>query len=262
MEMSGRPILSVEQLTVNYDKTPVLWDLNFQVPPGKFAGIIGPNGAGKSTLLKTLIGLIKPLSGRVEIEGKAFKEMRSRVAYVPQKTAVDWDFPIRVLDVVLMGSYGKLGLFKWPGKKEKKAAQEALEKVGMLAFADRQINALSGGQKQRIFLARTLMQDADVYLLDEPFAGVDVATEKAMIMLLHELKSQGKSLFVVHHDLNTVELYFDWVIMLNTCLIANGPTQEVFHEETIGRAYGRSSAVLKEAARLFQNQTSGKRFND
>jgi len=251
------PVLKIQQLTVNYDKTPVLWDINIEIPQKKLIGIIGPNGAGKSTLLKALLGLVKPLSGSVEFLGQPAKKQRKKIAYVPQRTSVDWDFPITVFDVVLMGLYGRLGLFKWPNIKDRKTTLEALERVGMSAFVDRQISQLSGGQQQRVFIARSLVQDAEIYLMDEPFAGVDAATEKAIIGLMDQLRLQGKTLFVVHHDLNTVDRYFDWVIMLNTCLVANGPVSEVFNAENILRTYGRSIALLDEALRLSQNEASG-----
>lgn len=244
------PALKVESLTVNYDKTPVLWDISFTIPQGKVVGILGPNGAGKSTLLKTALGLLSPLSGKVEFFNLPFKKVRKKVAYVPQRTSVDWDFPITVLDVVLMGSYGRLGLLKWPSSSDKEAAKKALDMVGMLSFARRQISQLSNGQQQRVFIARALLQEADIYLLDEPFAGVDAATERAIISLLDELKTKGKTLFVVHHDLSSVERYFDWVILLNTCLIAAGPVKEVFNPETVMRTFGRSAAILDEAAKL------------
>ncbi len=249
--------LSVDQLTVNYDKTPVLWDVHFEIPIGKLVGIIGPNGAGKSTLLKSLLGMIKPLSGTIEFYGKPFKKVRHQIAYVPQRSSVDWDFPITAFDLVLMGRYGKLGYFKWPKVSDKEAAKRALEMVGMLPFSDRQISHLSGGQQQRLFIARALLQDADFYLMDEPFAGVDMATEKAIIGLMDALKAQGKTLCVVHHDLGTVDTYFDWVIMLNTCLIASGPVSDVFHKDTIMRTYGRGANVLDEAAKLNKNKSSG-----
>ena len=251
------PALKIEQLSVNYDKTPVLWDVHCQVPEGKLVGVIGPNGAGKSTLLKTLLGMTRPLSGRIEFFGQPYKKVRHRIAYVPQRSSVDWDFPITAFEVVLMGRYGKLGFFKWPRLADKEAAFHALEMVGMLPFAHRQISQLSGGQQQLLFIARALLQDADFYLMDEPFAGVDMATEKAIIGLMDKLKVQGKTLLVVHHDLSTVDSYFDWVIMLNTCLIASGPAAEVFNPDSIMRTYGRTSALLDEAAKLTQNKTSG-----
>jgi manganese/zinc/iron transport system ATP- binding protein len=251
------PALKIEQLSVNYDKTPVLWDIHCAIPEGKLVGIIGPNGAGKSTLLKALLEMARPLSGKIEFFGQPYKKVRQRVAYVPQRSSVDWDFPISAFELVLMGRYGKLGILKWPKAADKQAALQALEMVGMLAFADRQISQLSGGQQQRLFIARALLQDADFYLMDEPFAGVDMATEKAIIALMDKLKAQGKTLLVVHHDLTTVDSYFDWVIMLNTCLIASGPVEEIFNSENIMRTYGRTSALLDEAAKLTQNKTSG-----
>jgi manganese/zinc/iron transport system ATP- binding protein len=251
------PALKIEHLSVNYDKTPVLWDIHCSIPEGKLVGIIGPNGAGKSTLLKTFLGMTSPLSGKIEFFGKSYKKVRLRIAYVPQRSSVDWDFPITAFEVVLMGRYGKLGFFKWAKAADKEAAFHALELVGMQAYADRQISQLSGGQQQRLFIARALLQDADLYLMDEPFAGVDMATEKAIIALMDKLKVQGKTLLVVHHDLSTVDSYFDWVIMLNTCLIASGPVTEVFNSDTIMRTYGRTSALLDEAAKLTQNKTSG-----
>lgn len=249
--------LTIDQLTVNYDKTPVLWDVHCVIPQGKLVGVIGPNGAGKSTLLKALLGMVKPLSGKVEFFGQPLKKVQQRVAYVPQRSSVDWDFPISAFEVVLMGRYGKLGYLKWPKMADREAARHALDMVGMLPYADRQISQLSGGQQQRIFIARALLQDADIYLMDEPFAGVDMATEKAIIALMDNLKVQGKTLLVVHHDLTTVNAYFDWVIMLNTCLIACGPVADVYHQEMIMRTYGRGSALLDEAAKLAQNRISG-----
>jgi len=249
--------LKVDQLSVNYDKTSVLWNIHCEIPEGKLVGIIGPNGAGKSTFLKTLLGMTSPLSGHITFFGHPYKKVRHRIAYVPQRSSVDWDFPVTAFEVVLMGRYGKLGFLKWAKAADREAAEEALEKVGMLAFAKRQISQLSGGQQQRLFIARALLQEADLYLMDEPFAGVDMATEKAIISLMDKLKVQGKTLLVVHHDLSTVDAYFDWVIMLNTCLIASGPVSEIFHAESILRTYGRSSALLDEAAKLTQNKTSG-----
>jgi manganese/zinc/iron transport system ATP- binding protein len=251
------PAIEIEQLSVNYDKTPVLWDIHCKVPEGKLVGVIGPNGAGKSTLLKALLGMTRPLSGKVEFFGLPYKKVRQRVAYVPQRTSVDWDFPITAFEVVLMGRYGKLGLFKWAKAADKEATRHALQQVGMDAYADRQISQLSGGQQQRLFIARALLQDADIYLMDEPFAGVDMATEKAIIALMDKLKAHGKTLLVVHHDLTTVDSYFDWVIMLNTCLIASGPVSEVFNTDSILRTYGRTTTLLDEAVRLTQIKSLG-----
>ncbi len=255
--MDEKKALTVDQLSVNYDKVPVLWDLNFSIPKGKLVGILGPNGAGKSTLLKALLGIIKPLSGRIEFLGEPYKKARKSVAYVPQRSAVDWDFPITVFDVVLMGRYGKTGLFKRVKKSDKEAVERTLEMVGLESFANRQIGELSGGQQQRVFIARALLQEAEIYLMDEPFAGVDIATEKVIVSIFDELRSKGKTLFVVHHDLNSVDQYFDWVILLNTSLIACGPVEEVFNREMLLKTYGGYFAFLDEAAKIAQKKNLG-----
>lgn len=255
--MSESWALHVEQLSVTYDKTLVLWDVHCQIPPGKLVGIIGPNGAGKSTFLKALLSMVRPLSGKITFFGSSYRVVKPRIAYVPQRSSVDWDFPVTAFEVVLMGRYRKLGFFKRPSLADKQAARKALEMVGMEGFADRQISQLSGGQQQRLFIARALLQDADLYLMDEPFAGVDMATEKEIIALLDKLKAQGKTLLVVHHDLSTVDSYFDWVLMLNTCVIACGPVSEVFNPDTILKAYGKGSALLEEAVQLTQHKTAG-----
>ncbi|MES2273454.1 MAG: ABC transporter ATP-binding protein, partial [Chlamydiota bacterium] len=201
--------IEADALNVNYGKTTTLWDVTFQIPQGLLVGVIGPNGAGKSTLLKSALGLIQPLSGKILLFGDTADVCRTRVAYVPQRESVDWDFPITALEVVLMGRYGRLGLFGRLRLADREAARHCLELVGMTAYADRQISQLSGGQQQRLFIARAIMQDADLLLLDEPFAGVDLATEKALMELLRQLKAQGKTILVVHHDLPTVEEYFE-----------------------------------------------------
>lgn len=237
--------LRVEQLTVAYQKKPVLKNVSFQLPEGKLIGVLGPNGAGKSTLIKAILGLIPKVDGRVSIYGKDYKQQRSRVGYVPQRESVDWDFPTNALDVVMMGRYGTLGWFKRPGAEERRLAVECLAKVGMADFAGRQISQLSGGQQQRVFLARALAQQADLYFMDEPFAGVDARTEKAIIALLHELKSQGCTVLVVHHDLATVEEYFDHILLINGELIAEGPTAEVFTADQLQRTYGGRIALIK-----------------
>lgn len=230
--------LEVHDLTVAYEDKPVLWDVDINVPTGTLMGIVGPNGAGKSTFIKSVLEIVKPVAGKVLIYGKSYKINRKRVAYVPQRGSVDWDFPTTVLDVVMMGLYGKLGWIKRPGKKERQIAIEALRKLGMEEFYDRQINQLSGGQQQRVFLARALVQDADLYLMDEPFQGVDALTERAIIKLLTELKNEGKTVIVVHHDLQTVAEYFDWVMLLNIKCVALGPQREVFTEENLKKIYG------------------------
>lgn len=246
MREQHRP-LSIERLTVAYQKKPVLQDITFDIPEGKLIGIVGPNGAGKSTLIKAALGLIPRVTGDVSIYGKPYQEQRKLVGYVPQRESVDWDFPTSALDVVMMGRYGHLGWFKRPGPKERQIALECLEKVGMADFAGRQISQLSGGQQQRIFLARALAQDARLYFMDEPFVGVDAATEKAIITLLNELKKQGKTVLVVHHDLSTVKEYFDWVMLLNVKLMEIGPADEIFTKENLQRTYGGRLTLLNRS---------------
>jgi manganese/zinc/iron transport system ATP- binding protein len=230
--------LTVKNLTVAYQKQPVLRNVSFDIPEGKLIGIVGPNGAGKSTLIKGILGLTPKVSGEVAIYGKPYKEQRKLIGYVPQRESVDWDFPTNALDVVTMGRYGHLGWFRRPGRKEKELAMNCLRHVGMENFTDRQISQLSGGQQQRIFLARALAQDARLYFMDEPFAGVDARTEKAIITLLHELRQQGKTVLVVHHDLNTVRQYFDWLILLNVSLMGIGKTEDLFTRENLQHTYG------------------------
>ncbi len=230
--------IDVTDLTVAYEEKPVLWDVDLQVPPGILMAIVGPNGAGKTTFIKSVLGLIKPVAGQMLIYGKPYVQQRRLVGYVPQRGSVDWDFPTSVLDVVMMGRYGVLGWFRRPGGEDRRRALEALEKVGMAQFAGRQISQLSGGQQQRTFLARALVQDAQIYFMDEPFQGVDATTERAIVDLLKELRAEGKSVIVVHHDLQTVPEYFDWVMLLNINRIAAGPVGVVFTEENLRRTYG------------------------
>ncbi len=236
--------IEVEDLTVAYREKPVLWDVDLHVPVGILQAIIGPNGAGKTTLIKAILGLIKPSAGRVLIYGKPYDQQRQLIAYVPQRGSVDWDFPTNVLDVVLMGRYGRLGWFRRPGREDYQKAEEALVKVGMADFMKRQISQLSGGQQQRVFLARALVQDAQVYFMDEPFQGVDATTEKAIITLLKELRAAGKTVLVVHHDLQTVAEYFDWALLLNVRRIASGPVSEVFTDQNLRLAYGGKVGFL------------------
>ncbi|MFD6438368.1 metal ABC transporter ATP-binding protein [Peribacillus sp. NPDC060186] len=238
--------LKVENLTIAYHKKPVVEDVSFEVPEGNLIGIIGPNGAGKSTLIKGILELIPKLSGEVTISGSSYKSMRKSIGYVPQRESVDWDFPTNALDVVMMGRYGHLGWLKRPGKAERQKAMECLDKVGMVEYANRQISQLSGGQQQRIFLARALAQEADIYFMDEPFVGVDAATEKAIIQLLMELKEKGKTVLVVHHDLSTVKEYFDWTMLLNKKVMKIGPTEEVFIPEYLQETYGGRLAILSD----------------
>jgi manganese/zinc/iron transport system ATP- binding protein len=236
--------IEVRDLTVAYQQKPVLWDIDLDVPTGVLMAIVGPNGAGKTTLIKAIMGLLRQVAGQVLVCGRSYAEARQLVGYVPQRGSVDWDFPTNVLDVVMMGLYGSLGWIRRPGRRERDLSMEALQKVGMEAYAHRQISQLSGGQQQRVFLARALVQNADVYLMDEPFQGVDATTERAIVVLLQELRSAGKTVVVVHHDLQTVPDYFDWVTMLNVRLIATGPVDEVFTEENLRLTYGGRVAFL------------------
>ncbi len=238
--------VDVADLTVAYQEKPVLWDIDMQVPGGVLMAIVGPNGAGKTTLIKSILGLIKPVAGSVSIYGKPYPEQRRLVGYVPQRGSVDWDFPTSVLDVVMMGRYGSLGWIRRPGPTERELSLIALEKVGMAEYADRQISQLSGGQQQRTFLARALVQDAQIYFMDEPFQGVDATTERAIVNLLKELRASGKTVVVVHHDLQTVPEYFDWVMLLNVRNIASGPVADVFTEENLRRTYGGRIAFLQD----------------
>jgi manganese/zinc/iron transport system ATP- binding protein len=246
--------ISVKNLTVAYHQKPVLREIEFTAPEGKLIGIVGPNGAGKSTLIKAILGLVPKASGHVEIYGQPYKTQRKQIGYVPQRESVDWDFPTSALDVVLMGRYGHIGWFKRPGAKDRQIAMECLDKLGIADYAHRQISQLSGGQQQRVFLARALAQDALVYLMDEPFVGVDAATEKAIVSLLNELKDQGKTVLVVHHDLQTVREYFDWVLLLNIRKIAMGPTDEVFTIQNLQKAYGGRLAFLESSKEVTSAQ--------
>lgn len=238
------PVLEVHDLTVTYRKKPALWDVDFSIPGGQLVGIIGPNGAGKSTLIKSIMDLVDTGSGYTRLFGKDLDEVRDRIAYVPQRESVDWDFPASALDVVLMGRYGKRGLFHRLNDRDKRIAQECLRKVGMEAYAGRQIAQLSGGQQQRVFLARALAQEADLYFMDEPFAGVDASTEKAVLELLSSMRDAGKTILVVHHDLQTASQYFDWMILLNTRLVACGPKEEVFTPKLLQETYGGKLTLL------------------
>ena len=237
--------IEVTDLTVAYQEKPVLWDVDLDVPPGVLLSIVGPNGAGKTTLIKAILGLVRPAAGNVLIYDKPYEAQRRIVGYVPQRGTVDWDFPTNVLDVVMMGRYGALGWIRRPRKQEREQAMSALEKVGMEGYATRQISQLSGGQQQRVFLARALVQDSTVYLMDEPFQGVDATTERAIVDLLQELRANGKTVVVVHHDLQTVTDYFDWVMLLNIRRIASGPVEETFTPENLRETYGGRIAFVK-----------------
>jgi manganese/zinc/iron transport system ATP- binding protein len=243
-EPTREPAIAVRDLTVAYQDRPVLWDVDLDVPAGVLMAIVGPNGAGKTTLIKAILGLVRPAAGQVAVLGQSYRKSRDKVGYVPQRGSVDWDFPTNVLDVVLMGRYGALGWLRRPGQRDREMAQEALEKVSMSEFADRQISQLSGGQQQRVFLARALVQDAQVYLMDEPFQGVDATTERAIVTLLKDLRSAGKTVVCVHHDLQTVPDYFDWVTLLNIRKIASGPVDHEFNDTNLRLTYGGRVAFL------------------
>lgn len=246
--------LSIREVTIAYQRKPVLWEVNLDIPRGSLVGLVGPNGAGKSTLLKAIMGMMPLLSGQVRIFGKSYSEVRQRVAYVPQRESVDWDFPASVLDVVLMGFYGRLGWFGRISRQHQQKAMEALERVGMAEFAQRQISQLSGGQQQRTFLARALIQPADLFLLDEPFAAVDASTEQALVTILRALQSEGKTIIVVHHDLHTVPEYFDYLVLLNMRVVAAGPMETTFHQENLQKTYGGKLTILEQVSEAMRNR--------
>ena len=252
--ISNPPPLEIHDLTVAYHKRPVLYGIDLVVPEGRLVGIVGPNGAGKSTLIKAALGLLPSASGWVKFFGEPYARAKRRVGYVPQRESVDWDFPVCVMDVVLMGRYGRRGLFARPNRSDREAARAALDQVGMLPYADRQISNLSGGQQQRVFFARALAQESDLYFMDEPFAGVDAATEHAILSLLQELRSRGKTILVVHHDLASARKYFDMLLLLNMRVVAFGPTETVFTPELLQSVYGGKLTILSEAAEQLRRQ--------
>ncbi|MCC5973470.1 MAG: metal ABC transporter ATP-binding protein [Rubellimicrobium sp.] len=240
--------LHVEDLTVSYGTDPALWDIDLDIPPGVMCAIVGPNGAGKSTLIKAALGLVRPVAGHVRFLGHEIGAMRGRIGYVPQRHSVDWDFPTTTRDVVEMGLYRSIGWFRRPGRAARDRALAALAEVGMQDYADRQISQLSGGQQQRVFLARALVQDAPILILDEPMAGVDATTEAVIIDLLKRLRDAGRTVIVVHHDLTTVQSHFDWLVILNIRIIAQGPVRDVYTPENLRAAYGRQLAMIAEPA--------------
>ncbi|MEM9166915.1 MAG: ABC transporter ATP-binding protein [Planctomycetota bacterium] len=235
-------------MTVAYNRRPVLWDVDYDAPAGSLIAVVGPNGAGKSTLIKGCLGLVPLAAGAVEFWGQPLRDERARVGYVPQRETVDWDFPVSALDVVCMGRYGKIGWCRPIGRQHRKAARDCLDRVGLGEYADRQIGQLSGGQQQRVFLARALAQEADLYLMDEPFAGVDAATERAIVDVLREMRATGRTVVVVHHDLQTVPVYFDHAVLLNMRVVAAGPVSEVFTTTNLQQTYGGRLTLLSEAA--------------
>lgn len=242
------PILDVHDVTVAYHRKPVLWNIDLVIHEPRLIGILGPNGAGKSTLLKAMLGLVPRASGDVRLFGDPLERHRRAIGYVPQRESVDWDFPVTVLDVVLMGTYGSLGWFRRPGARERHWALHCLDRVGLADFSGQQIGQLSGGQQQRTFLARALAQNASIYFMDEPMAGVDAATEQVVFSLLKELGAAGKTVLVVHHDLRTVPTYFDDVVLLNRRLVAYGPVATTFTSDQLKKTYGGQLATLEVAA--------------
>ncbi|KLU06193.1 Manganese ABC transporter, ATP-binding protein SitB [Rhodopirellula islandica] len=246
--------MKVDDLTVAYHRKPVIWDVELEIPAGNLVGIVGPNGAGKSTLLKAAMDLIPRASGRVEFFGQPYSKSRSRVGYVPQRESVDWDFPVDALDVVTMGLYRQLGWCMPVRKKHRDMAREALARVGIADLAHRQISQLSGGQQQRTFLARALVQNADLYLMDEPLAAVDAATEAAIIDLLRQMRTDGKTAVVIHHDLQSVPDYFDYVVLLNMRVVASGKTEDVFTSENLQKTYGGRLTLLDEATEAMRRR--------
>lgn len=246
MEATTTPAVEIHDLTVAYREAPVLWDVDLTIPRGTLTAIIGPNGAGKSTLMKAMLNLVPTAAGTILIDGQPYNAHRRIVGYVPQRGSVDWDFPTDALDVVTMGLYGRLGWLRRPGRREREVALRCLEKVGMADFANRQISQLSGGQQQRVFLARALAQDAQIYFMDEPFVGVDATTERAIVTLLRDLRDAGKTVIVVHHDLESAPDYFDWLALLNVRLIASGPFKATFTPDNLQRTYGGRIALLDQ----------------
>ena len=239
-------VVDVSNLCVIYDEKPVLWQVNVSIKEGDLVAIVGPNGAGKTTFIKSLMGLVKPIAGKINIFGSSYKEVKKRIAYVPQKETVDWDFPAEVIDIVMMGRYGHLGWFKRPGEKEQDMAFKVLEKVGMVEFAKKQINELSGGQQQRVFLARALIQEADIYFMDEPFVGVDAQSEKTIVKILKSMQEEGKTILVVHHDLQTLKEYFQSCLLINVKKIGFGKVSEIVTNEYLQKAYQPTNLILEE----------------
>jgi manganese/zinc/iron transport system ATP- binding protein len=249
------PLLDIHDVTVAYHRRPVLWDVDLTINEPQLAAVCGPNGAGKSTLIKAALGLVPMASGQVQVFGQPVSAVRKRIGYVPQRESVDWDFPVSVLDVVLMGTYGQLGWIRRPGKVERQWARQCLEKVGLGSYERQQIGQLSGGQQQRVFLARALAQKSDIYFMDEPMAGVDASTERTIFQVLRDLRSEGKTIIAVHHDLRTVPQYFDYVVLLNVRLVAAGPTAVAFTPENLRKTYGGRLALLDAASEAVETES-------
>jgi len=261
-EHSAESPLSIHDMTVAYERKPVLWDVDYEAPAGKLIAVVGPNGAGKSTLMKACLGLVPRATGTVEFFGAPYRKARREIGYVPQRETVDWDFPVSALDVACMGLYSRMGWCRPVGRKEKRAGLEALDRVEMADYASRQISQLSGGQQQRVFLARALAQDAKLYFMDEPFAGVDAATERTILQVLREIQSAGRTVIVVHHDLQTVHDYFDEVVLLNMRIVAAGPVsgdQSVFTQENLSKTYGGKLTLLDRVSEAISNPALSRR---
>jgi manganese/zinc/iron transport system ATP- binding protein len=252
--VDNAPYIQVADLTVAYQRKPVLWEISLEIPKGALVGLVGPNGAGKSTLLKAMLNMVSQVSGEITLEGLPILDQRDKIAYVPQRESVDWDFPASVLDVVTMGLYRKIGWFMPVRKQHKQLALQALEQVGIADLANRQISQLSGGQQQRTFLARALVQNADLYLMDEPFAAVDAATEQSIVSVLRSMQSNGKTMLVVHHDLHTVPEYFDYLILLNVHAVAFGPMQSTFTPDNLRKTYGGRLTLLDEVTEAIRRR--------
>jgi len=248
-ETAPVPAVEVRNLTVSYGPKPALLDVSLSIEPGLLVGVIGPNGAGKSTLIKAILGFVRRDVGEIRIQGVNAEQAKGRVAYVPQRGAVDWDFPITVYEVAMMGRYGNIAWYADPDAEDARLVEEALEMVRMKAFADRQIGQLSGGQQQRVFMARALAQGSEILLLDEPFAGVDAATERAILDVLERAKSAGKTLIVVHHDLATAAEYFDRLVLIKQRLYAYGPPEAVLREDLLSEVYEGKLRIFSEVFR-------------
>jgi manganese/zinc/iron transport system ATP- binding protein len=248
------PIIEAHNLTVLYGRKPAIWNVDFKLPEGQVIGIMGPNGSGKSTLLKSIMGVVTPTTGYTKVYDQDLNQVRHKVSYVPQRQEIDWDFPASVWDIVSMGRFHVRGLFKRLTSEDNDIIQESLEKVNMLGLAKRQISQLSGGQQQRVFLARAIAQQGKLFLMDEPFAGVDIATEEMIVDLLKEMKDQGKTLVIVHHDLHTAQSYFDHLVLMNTRLVACGKTSDVFTDQILTDTYGGRLTTIAKISQELENK--------
>lgn len=254
IKLDPDPSVEVHDMIVSYDRKPVLWGIDISLPKNQIISIVGPNGAGKSTLLKAIMGLIEIDSGYVKIFDNSLDNVRKKISYVPQRESVDWDFPASVYDIVMMGRYQFMGLFKRPSKIDKNIVLKCMEKLGIASLKNRQISQLSGGQQQRVFLARALAQEADIYFMDEPFSAIDISTENTIIKLFKEMVKENKTIIVVHHDIYSVKTYFDWTVMLNMRIIASGPTKDVLTSENFKETYGSHLSILTEVGNIVKKE--------